>query len=576
MEKSSVLHIPKSNYSYAICKNELVLILRTKRNDFDKVILKYTDPFLCNKGIFETSLLEMKRLYQTNFFDYYKVKLNTSTKRTRYIFALIKDDTTSFYGAKLFEDNVDINKKETDLFNYFNFPYINEEDILVSPKWSQNIIWYQIFLDRFCNKDNSYNLKWNSKEMVSNYDYYGGNILGVIEKLDYLKTLGIGGIYFTPLFEATSIHKYDTIDYKNIDHSFGSNDDLNVLVKEAHKRGIKIMLDLVFNHCGKDHPYFKDVIKKHKKSKYYDYFVYFNDTDELIVNDKPNYHTFAFEKDMPKWNTTNPKVRKYLLDIAKFWIKEYDIDGYRLDVSNEVSHLFWNEFCILCRSLKNDFVIIGENWDNSLPWLGVNKFDSVMNYELYYPMIRFFNKNKISSVDFVSMINEMIISYPENYLKSMFNLLGCHDTMRIRTSCDENEALVKLAFIFIFTFTGCPNIYYGDEIGLSGGGDPDNRRCMNFDLVGNDFYQFTSKLIQIRLKYVDILKEVDINWIHFYDNVLVYNKSDIYIILNNNDFNKTITCDLNGEFINLFTNQKVIINNNLSLNNFEYLLLKKN
>ncbi len=575
MEKSSILHIPKSNYAYAKNKDEMTIWLRTKKDDVDTVHLRYTDPFEWHNGSFVTSTIEMNKIYKTNLFDYYRVTFKTITKRTRYIFILQKNNRITYYGAKLFEESNDFNRKEDNLFNYFNFPYMNQEDILHSPKWSKEIVWYQIFIDRFCNKGNDVKLKWNSKELVSNKDRFGGNILGVIEKLDYLKDLGIGGIYFTPLFEATSIHKYDTIDYKKIDPDFGSNEDMKLLIKEAHKRGIKIMLDIVFNHCGKEHPFFQDVITNYKNSKYYNYFIYFNENEDLYIDNKPNYHTFAFTGNMPKWNTANNEVRDYLLDITKYWIKEYDIDGYRLDVSNEVSHSFWKEFSLLCRDLKNDFLIVGENWDNSLPWLGIDQFDSVMNYELFYPMIRFFNTNDtVSSTDFVSMINELIVAYPENYITSMFNLIGCHDTMRVKTSCNEDENLLKLIYIFLFSFTGCPNIYYGDEIGLSGGNDPDNRRCMNWDLVNNDFYKFVKKLIEIRLDNIDVLNKVDINWLHIDNDVLVYNKSNIYFIINKND-NIKINCNIKGTYINLFTNEEIILDNNLSLNKFEYLVLKK-
>lgn len=574
MEKSSILHIPKSNYAYASNISELTILLRVKKNDINNVYIKYTDPFSWHEKGFRTSIIKMNKSYTTNLFDYYKITFNSITKRVRYIFVLEKENKLSYYGAKLFEDINSLTQNDSDLFNFFNFPYINKEDILVSPKWSKEIIWYQIFIDRFNNVNNPSNLKWNSKENVNNKDKFGGNILGIIDKLDYLKELGIGGIYFTPLFEATSIHKYDTIDYKKIDNDFGTNDDFKLLVNEAHKRNIKIMLDIVFNHCGREHPFFKNVIENYKKSKYYNYFLYFDETKELFIDDVPNYHTFAFTDAMPKWNTANDDVRKYLLEITSFWIKEYDIDGYRLDVSNEVSHLFWKEFCNLSRSLKNDFLIIGENWDNSLPWLDVDQFDSVMNYELYYPITKFFCTNSISTNDFVSMVNDVIISYPINHLTSMFNLLGCHDTIRIKTLCKENEALTKLVYIFLFSFTGCPNIYYGDEIGLSGDRDPDNRRCMDFNLINNDFYLFIKKLIEIRQKHLNIFTLVDIDWLYTKNNVLIYKKENIYIILNNNNNKIKIDYNLEGEFIDLFTNNTINFNE-IVLNEYQYFLIKK-
>lgn len=581
MEKSSILHIPKSNYAYALDENNLNLWIRTKKNDFKNVFVKYCDPFMWCEGSFDCKSLQMELKYQTELFDYYFITLNSLTRRIKYCF-ILEDYQNNYlkYGSKTFEKALSLIDEEIDLFNYFNFPFLNTEDIYTSPSWSKNIVWYQIFLDRFKNKNQPSTLKWNEKENVSNHDVFGGNLLGVIEKLDYLKELGIGGIYFTPLFEAHSVHKYDTIDYFKIDSAFGTNEDFKLLVDEAHKRNIKVMLDIVFNHCGYNHPYFQDVLKNYKKSKYYDYFCYLDESKDLFIDDVPNYHMFAFVKSMPKWNTNNDEVRKYLLDVTRYWIENYDVDGYRLDVSNEVSHSFWKDFSNTCRSIKKDFFIIGENWDNSLPWLAKDQFDAVMNYELYYPLIRFFcNDNKQIKIDgktFVSLINEVIISYPYNYLSSMFNLLGCHDTARIKTKCSENENLTKLAFIFLFSFTGSPNIYYGDEIGMSGNNDPDNRRCMNFDLIGNDFYKFIKKLIEIRQKEIDSCTSIHINWVYFEDNIIIFNKKNLFIILNNNDqIMKLPKNIINGKYYDLFNDKNIDINNDLILNSYQFYILKR-
>ena len=586
MEFSSMLHIPKSSYAYALNKNELVVWFRTKKGDCENVKINYCDPFEWyeKSPVIKSEL--MKKQYETEFHDYFKITLFSKTRRIKYVFRVSDNLTTYEFGSKecILVENSEKNNKSRNFVafsNYFNFPYINEEDIYVTPSWSKNTIWYQIFPDRFANKDNPVELSWNSTNNVTNNQIYGGNIKGIIDKIPYLKDLGISGIYFTPLFYAGQVHKYDTIDYYKIDPQFGNNEDFRELVLQCHKNGIKVMLDIVFNHCGDLHPMFQDVLENGTKSKYADCFCYIDETKkELYIDGKINYHTFAFTPHMPKLNQNNPIMREYLLDVASFWIKEYDVDGYRLDVSNEVSHHFWKDFNKTCKSLKKDFFILGENWDNSSPWIANDQMDAVMNYEFYYPLIEYFCtdglQEKINSETFVYLLNNLITSYTYTTLNSMYNLVGSHDTPRIKFKCGENEEIVKLVYVFMFFFTGSPNIYYGDELGLSGSGDPDNRRCMNWDLVGNDFYLFIKKLIKIRQENND-LSYVDIEWIDYKNekNYIVCKKNSIYLIINNN--NEKITIDtktISGTYENIYTNKEVTIGDSLKLNAYSFLLFR--
>ena len=199
-----------------------------------------------------------------------------------------------------------------------------------------------------------------------------------------------------------------------------------------------------------------------------------------------NYRTFAFTPYMPKLNTSNQIMREHLLDVAKFWIEKYDIDGWRLDVSNEVAHRFWRDFRDTVKTAKKETYIVGENWDNSNPWLLGDQYDGVMNYEILIPIWNYFGTNidnpKYSSTQFKYRINKVLTDYPKNVLRSMYNLVDSHDTTRILEICSNNEELVKLPYLFLFTFPGAPSIYYGGEIGLTGKHDPDNRHCMPKDI----------------------------------------------------------------------------------------------
>lgn len=221
--------------------------------------------------------------------------------------------------------------------------------------WLTSAVFYQIFVDRFCcgnkDKDASYvNLKWG--DLPSPKSFAGGDLQGIISKLDYLKGLGVTALYLTPIFKSKSNHKYDISDYYRIDEQFGTDEDLAMLVQQAHSRGIKVVLDAVFNHCSEDTTEFQDVVKYGNKSPYFDWFIVDGDK---VDTQKGNYRYFGVCKYMPKYNTSCSSLQNHLIDIATYWIRKYDIDGWRLDVSDEVSHDFWRKFRIAVKRVNGSF-----------------------------------------------------------------------------------------------------------------------------------------------------------------------------------------------------------------------------
>jgi glycosidase len=583
MNKAAIKHIPKSSMAYAIDSTHLHIYLQSAINDLTSVELIIADPF--DYDVIDTiyywkgktnPFLKMNKAYNNELLDYHFLEVEALSRRRKYAFILRSSDKVYFYGSSgisEIEENDILNKTKNifTLSNYFNFPYINDEDIIDSPKWSYNTIWYQIFPERFNKSAHSKGdyLAWGSvKENVSNKMIFGGDIKGIIEKIPYLVDLGISGIYFTPIFEADSTHKYDTINYFKIDPQFGTNEDFKLLVETCHENNIKIMLDAVFNHSGFFHPFFQDVIKNKKNSIYYNSFYIEDDNfvdfefnkDGYPIVPKgylPKYRTFATTLFMPKLNTSDPIMEKYLLEVASYWVKEFDIDGWRLDVSNEVSHSFWRKFRTTVRSIKPDIYILGENWDDSNAWLKGDQLDAVMNYELAYPIWQFFGSGefdrKISSEKFSYLINDLIVRYQKNVAIHMFNLIDSHDTMRLLTRFGRNKKTFMLAYLFMFTFCGSPAIYYGDEIGLEGHHDPDCRRCMIWDETDQDLElkTFFKDLIKIRKNNSDFTL-VDIKWINNKDNLLVYQKNETIIIINNN--NEPREFELNQKLINLENN----------------------
>ena len=236
----------------------------------------------------------------------------------------------------------------------------------------------------------------------------GGDLLGIIKKLNYLEDLGIKGIYLTPIFESVSNHKYDTTDYMKVDKYFGDESILRELITECHKRGIKIVLDAVFNHCGIGFAPFQDVIEKGRESEYFEWF--YIDGDKVLF-DPINFQAFGFVPYMPKMNTSNPGVKAYLYEVIKYWTEEFDIDGWRLDVSDELDHEFWRGFRKLVKSINPQAIIIGENWHNAYNWLMGDQFDSVMNYSLTKLCLDYFATSEINARTFMYEISSLLIRY---------------------------------------------------------------------------------------------------------------------------------------------------------------------
>ena len=408
---------------------------------------------------------------------------------------------------------------------------------------------YQIFPDRFFNGNELINPKevkeWG-KGKIGRHSMFGGDIRGIIEKIDYLKDLGVNLLYLTPIFKSSTNHKYNTQDYFDIDSQFGTIEDAKELVKKCHDNGIRIVFDAVFNHSGNDFFAFRDILEKQEKSKYKDW--YFIDSWPVEV-EKCNYYTFANGcSSMPKLNTNNREVREYLLSVAKYWIREVDIDGWRLDVCDEVSHDFWRDFRKAVKSVKSDAIIIGEIMHEANSFLKGDQLDSIMNYPFKNATIDYFGKSNISSREYLDILAANRMLYMDSITRQMWNLIGSHDTKRILNECNNEVDRVKLAMVMQFTYIGVPYIYYGDEIGLKGGEDPDNRRCMIWEdkKQNKELLKLCKKLISIRKENKSLIdgefKEVCCD-----DNIIAFirdnNKEKIFVAFNNSLKEKKIKCN---------------------------------
>ena len=343
MELTAIYHRPESEYAYLYKDKTMHIRIRTKKDDIESINLHYGDPFIFIEDRYE-AIKEMTKVISDALFDYWQVEITVGYARLQYLFELKdKQGQSILYGDKGCVENTLENLHYEG--NGFKIPYIHEIDACHVPDWVAETVWYQIFPERFSNGNPEISpegsLAWDSSIKPKSKDFFGGDLQGIIDHLDYLQDLGITGLYLCPIFESPSNHKYNTTDYFEIDHHFGDKETFRKLVDQAHQRGMKIMLDAVFNHIGDQAPQWQDVLKHGEDSVYKDWFHIqdFPVVKENLINKRElSYHTFAFESYMPKLNTANPQVRDYLLSVATYWIEEFDIDAWRLDVANEVDH----------------------------------------------------------------------------------------------------------------------------------------------------------------------------------------------------------------------------------------------
>lgn len=528
MNIEAICHIPKSNYAYAYKKNELHIRFRTAKDDMDQVNIIYGIKYdWMNK-----QKHAMKKILTDQYYDYYQYNIVQEDSRIGYYFELICGGETMNYT----ESGIvaEFNDELAHCY-FFQYPFINLVDVHQEPSWIHEAVFYQIFVERFQNGDVE-----NSPPNLSNWEdnpkstsFFGGDLQGIIDRLDYLSDLGINGIYLTPIFKSPSNHKYDTVNYFEIDSYFGDRKVFKKLVEKAHERGIKIILDAVFNHSSELFPPFLDVIEKGGNSEYYDWF--YIDGDKVEKN-PPNYKMFGYVSYMPKLNTGNLKLKDYLLSSVRYWTEEYGIDGWRLDVSDEIDHQFWREFRDEVKSINEDAIIIGENWHNALPWLIGDQFDSVMNYPVTKLCLDFFARKEISAKAFEESLGSLLIRYPDQVNEAMLNLLDSHDTERFLYTAGERKEALSNAAAFLFGYKGMPCTYYGTEIGMTGNHDPGCRKGFdwnkeNWDI---DLYCFYKKLIIIR-KEERVLQFGQIEF-QSTERLFVmkrtYGKDRIYILIN--------------------------------------------
>ncbi|MBP5197679.1 MAG: glycoside hydrolase family 13 protein [Lachnospiraceae bacterium] len=593
---------------------DLVTIrFRSKKNNLDGV-------FFVHNG----RRYFMNKVESTDEFDFYEYKYQMENETVSYHFEFRSGALTGYY------DTRGLVKDANDYYNFKIFPGFS------TPEWAKGAVMYQIYVDRFNNGDKSndvetgeYSYIGEQVRRVEDWDrypdsmdvrnFYGGDLQGVLDKLDYLKDLGVEVIYFNPLFVSPSNHKYDIQDYDYIDPHIGkivvdegnllepwdndnshatkyinrvtdkrnleaSNELFIKVVEEAHKRGMRVILDGVFNHCGSFNKWM-DKEKIYSAEKGYEpgafvsadspYRSFFDFRDQNAWPFNNSYDGWWEHDTLPKLNYEGSrKLMDYILEIGRKWVSPpFNADGWRLDVaadlghSSEFNHKFWEEFRKAVKQANPDALILAEHYGSTRDWLDGKQWDSVMNYDAFMePVTWFLTGMEKHSDDFrddllgnsESFFNAMrhhSSDFSYSSLQVAMNELSNHDHSRFLTRTNHvvgrtnnlgpeaanngvSEAVFRAAVVIQMTWVGAPTIYYGDEVGVCGFTDPDNRRTYPWGRENQGLLNFHKDIIRIRKENPE-LRRGSLKYVDSGRNYMAYGKFNSdgtsLILINNSD-----------------------------------------
>lgn len=510
-----------SEYAFALDDKHYIFRLRTGKGEAESVRFYYADRAVMTPKL-QFAPRPMEKFRTDRYFDWYEIRLETRFERIAYYFELQNGVETLFYYGDCYEMAGTPTRAD-----YFQLPFNHRADRFAAPAWTRDAVVYNIFPDSFA----------AGKRLAPNGapPCRGGTVRGVTENLDYIASLGFNCIYLNPIFAARSYHRYDTLDYYRIDPHMGAEDDLRDLVRRAHALGIRVILDGVFNHVSSDHPFFRDVLEKGRASRYYSCFYALPETPRMpAAGELPGYTCFSYVADMPKTNTADPFLRQYFCDIGAYWVRKFDVDGWRLDVANELDDGFLRAFRASVKAAKSDALIVGEVWENAAHYLGGDMLDSAMNYDFRRYCRRFFAEQTVDAETFDTNVSTLLLRYNENALFAQLNLLDSHDVSRFLSLCGGKTERMELAVLLQMTFPGMPCVFYGDEKGLCGESEPEYRRPMAWD-ASSPLEEVYRRMIALRkthpaLRYGSFHTELACGGVYRYSRV--WNGTKITVAMN--------------------------------------------
>lgn len=468
MNPATIFHRPLSEYAFALDDTHYIFRLRTGRGEAQSCKFYYADRAIMAPEL-EFFCVPMVKFREDLYFDWYEVRLETGFERIAYYFELFDGAESLCYYGDCYEMAGTPTRAD-----YFQLPFNHRANRMLVPEWTKDAIVYNIFPDSFANGKRT--ISGNSRAGL------GGTIRGIEENLDHIASMGFNCIYLNPIFQAESYHRYDTLDYYETDPHMGTKDDLKALVEKAHSMGIRVILDGVFNHISSSHFLFRDVLQHGASSEYYSCFYQLPAKPRIPApGDYPEYTCFSYVPNMPKTNTADPYLRQYFCDVGTYWIREFDIDGWRLDVANELDDGFLRAFRCAVKAAKPDALIVGEVWENAAHYLNGDMLDSAMNYDFRRYCRRFFAEEAVSAEVFDTNVSTLLLRYRENALYAQLNLLDSHDVSRYLTLCGQNIDKMELSVLLQMTFPGMPCVFYGDEKGLSGLAEHEYRQAMAWE-----------------------------------------------------------------------------------------------
>lgn len=600
---------------------EVVFRFRTAKDDAEHVCL-----------VHEKIRYEMEKAQTGEVFDYYEIKRQLGEEPFRYYFEIRSGSEVCYY------NRCGVSERVVSDYDYVVCPGFR------TPKWAKGAVMYQIFIDRFCNGDPDNDVEDREYYYIGDYsrkvtdwnrypatmdvrEFYGGDLKGVWDKLDYLQDLGVEVLYFNPIFVSPSNHKYDIQDYDYIDPHYGvivedggnilaeddhenanatkyqkrvtdkknleaSNEFFVQFVEEVHRRGMKVILDGVFNHCGSFNKWLdrERIYEKQEgyapgayvsaDSPYRSYFRFFQEERERWPYNG-SYDGWWGHDTLPKLNyEDSPKLEAYIFEIAKKWVSPpYNADGWRLDVaadlgrSNEYNHEFWKKFRKVVKEANPEALILAEHYGDPSEWLEGDEWDTIMNYDAFMEPVTWFLTGMEKHSDearedlrgnadaFVNAICHHMSNMMTPSLQVSMNELSNHDHSRFLTRTNHrvgrvqelgaeaanenvNVAVMREAVVMQMTWPGAPTVYYGDEAGVCGFTDPDNRRTYPWGHEDQELIAFHREMIRIHKQY-PVFREGSVQMLEWRENVLAYARTDqnqrIVVIINNSDALEEVT-----------------------------------
>ncbi len=567
MNTEAIYHTPYGAYAYTNGSDTMRVRLRTSSRDHLACEVHWNDR--CGSPHCLDRITPMTWLSSDGVFTYWEAELYEPHRRLRYAFHIISHENNEHLWYT--EDGFSTTQTtERWLSGLFNWPYLYETQCIDVPAWVRDAVFYEIFPERFASGNPANNhpatQHWSGKPEW--FSFWGGDLPGITQHLDYLQSLGINALWLTPIFQSPSNHKYDTDDYTKIDPYFGTEEDLQQLLAACHARGMRVVLDAVFNHCGTNFFAWRDVLEHGEASPYVDWF---HIHSFPIDRQQPNYRTFDHHGHMPKLHTAHPALQRYLIDAAAKWTR-MGVDGWRLDVAGEVDLSLWRAFRRELRAINPQLYIVGEIEHEAARWTQGDLFDGVQHYPVYRAIHHFFTRTteipwdglarpqQWDAATFDHRLGKIRSWYPTPVFSALLTPLSTHDTPRFLT-LNQNRRKQQLAATFLLTYTGLPMIYYGEEVGMEGGPDPDCRRPMLWDEQQQDqeMLAYYTRLIALRHRYAALradglwtcMAQEQSNVYSYVRGILpvpstqsAHPEECVLVVLNNDEHPQTITLPL--------------------------------